>query len=575
MRIRDKIISFFYLRHKSNIHSNLISRIRIFNIISSIGLFFCFAFGIGTLLSGQYLFTIAIWITFFLALGNIFYLQRTRKIDTASYFLLGLISLFFIFLVLFKGTGGSGFAWSYLYPLLALILLGPRKGTLYSGLYLLILAFFMFVPLNIGGEKFFTTQVTLRFIGVYLAIYLVLNSFEYWRQNDQKELVRNIGQTRKLVIEKDEQMAKLSHKLRTSLNNITLIGNLLNESGLDDKQKELIDTIIASANNIVDAVSNMVTESLPEEDIDRITETPVPFDLRTTIESILHIFDNEQYQLDLSISNTISTMLIGQPVRLKQIFLTLLETLLNHFGDQKIDSLRIRITNNWETANEIQILFQVNLYFAEVIPDSYNRILAVASAEDIQEDPSLPEDVAMLRKQLKQTGSGLQTTREEKSVTFSFEKEFEKSPQRLKKTTPAEEFEISTAGQKAADLSSANVLLVEDNLVNQKIVILSLKNVVKNIDIANNGKEALDKFGSNRYDLILMDIQMPVMDGFLATKKIRELEASTRTNTPILAITANAMSGDREKCLAVGMNDYISKPFQMDVLVEKMDRLLK
>jgi CheY-like chemotaxis protein len=89
-----------------------------------------------------------------------------------------------------------------------------------------------------------------------------------------------------------------------------------------------------------------------------------------------------------------------------------------------------------------------------------------------------------------------------------------------------------------------------------------------------NGKEALDRFGTSNYDLILMDIQMPVMDGFLATKKIREIETSSNSYTPIIAITANAMAGDRETCLAVGMDDYISKPFQVDVLLDKMKTLL-
>jgi CheY-like chemotaxis protein len=125
------------------------------------------------------------------------------------------------------------------------------------------------------------------------------------------------------------------------------------------------------------------------------------------------------------------------------------------------------------------------------------------------------------------------------------------------------------------ELGNANILLVEDNAINQKIIILSLKNHVKNIDIANNGKDALDKFGTTKYDLILMDIQMPVINGIAATKKIRELELTSNTQTPIIAITANALSGDKETCLAAGMNDYISKPFQVDVLVNKMKVLLE
>ena len=128
--------------------------------------------------------------------------------------------------------------------------------------------------------------------------------------------------------------------------------------------------------------------------------------------------------------------------------------------------------------------------------------------------------------------------------------------------------------QPSISLNEANILLVEDNLINQKIVILSIQKLVKNIDIANNGKEALDKFGTSKYDIILMDIQMPVMDGIIATKKIREIESSTNQHTPIVAITANALAGDKENCLAAGMNDYISKPFQPEVLVNKMKNLL-
>ncbi|HQB77375.1 MAG TPA: response regulator, partial [Tenuifilaceae bacterium] len=124
-------------------------------------------------------------------------------------------------------------------------------------------------------------------------------------------------------------------------------------------------------------------------------------------------------------------------------------------------------------------------------------------------------------------------------------------------------------------LENANVLLVEDNLINQKIVVLSLKKIVKNIEIANNGKEALDKFGTSKYDIILMDIQMPIMNGIVTTKKIREIESSTNSHTPIIAITANALLGDREECLAAGMDDYISKPFQIEVLIQKMRNLLK
>lgn len=123
-------------------------------------------------------------------------------------------------------------------------------------------------------------------------------------------------------------------------------------------------------------------------------------------------------------------------------------------------------------------------------------------------------------------------------------------------------------------LKDAKVLLAEDNIINQKIVLLSLQKVVRQIDVATNGKEALELFGLKQYDLILMDIMMPVMDGITATKKIREIEATTERHIPIIAVTANALAGDRENCLAAGVDDYIAKPFTAELMINKMKNLL-
>ncbi|MBE0676429.1 MAG: response regulator, partial [Bacteroidales bacterium] len=130
--------------------------------------------------------------------------------------------------------------------------------------------------------------------------------------------------------------------------------------------------------------------------------------------------------------------------------------------------------------------------------------------------------------------------------------------------------ELAKDSAKKKELKELNLLLVEDNPINQKITFLTLKPLVKSIDTASNGKEALDMIATADYDIILMDIQMPVMDGLVATDKIRALEKSTGKHVPIIAITANAMLGDKERCLSAGMDDYISKPFQPAALIEKI-----
>lgn len=111
------------------------------------------------------------------------------------------------------------------------------------------------------------------------------------------------------------------------------------------------------------------------------------------------------------------------------------------------------------------------------------------------------------------------------------------------------------------------ILLVDDNLLNQRVVLFSLKKFMHEVTIANNGMEALQKFHEHKFDVILMDIMMPVMDGIEATVKIRELEKnSIEKRTPIIALTANTMDNDKDKCISFGMDEFMSKPFDMEKL---------
>lgn len=116
--------------------------------------------------------------------------------------------------------------------------------------------------------------------------------------------------------------------------------------------------------------------------------------------------------------------------------------------------------------------------------------------------------------------------------------------------------------------SQLSILLVEDNLLNQRIVTFSLKKFKHEVFIANNGLEAVEHFKKTSFDVILMDIMMPVMDGLEATQKIRsiELEKNVEKRTPIIAITANTMDNDRDKCISYGMDEFMAKPFDMDKL---------
>ncbi|NRA36815.1 MAG: response regulator [Planctomycetes bacterium] len=121
------------------------------------------------------------------------------------------------------------------------------------------------------------------------------------------------------------------------------------------------------------------------------------------------------------------------------------------------------------------------------------------------------------------------------------------------------------------DLVRHHILMVEDNVVNQKVGMRMLRKLGCTVDLAQNGREAIEAIQNHEYDMVFMDCQMPVMDGYEATKHIRELGKNS-TALPIVALTANAMTGDREKCIQCGMNDHVGKPFNMDDLYKALER---
>lgn len=117
------------------------------------------------------------------------------------------------------------------------------------------------------------------------------------------------------------------------------------------------------------------------------------------------------------------------------------------------------------------------------------------------------------------------------------------------------------------------VLLVEDNPLNQKLIFVNLSRLGYKIDIVSNGEEAFQKVKSTRYDLVIMDLMMPVMDGLESSKLIREYESSFEYSTPIIGLTANTFDSDRERCIEAGMNEYMTKPFSLELFLNKIKKL--
>jgi CheY-like chemotaxis protein len=356
---------------------------------------------------------------------------------------------------------------------------------------------------------------------------------------------------------KDDVITDFSHKIREPLNNLVIITDLLMESVLQKKQKELLETFIASTNNMVTTVNELTMQSAGNLSFE--TRKHIRFNLISTIQNTIELYslkDKANLDFILNKKELGEFDCLGDPIGLKQIFLDIFNTIETHNSDN-ITRVNISLKKEKDTGNESFIGFRIQA----------DRNIALIDEKNIERN---------LAARLITIGKG------------TFIQEFGKNSTVLNITLPFSNIvhepkqpiasskigELTPRDKIHKDLKDIKILLVEDNLINQKITLLTLKPLVNNIETASNGKEALDRFGTTSFDLILMDIQMPIMSGLMAAEKIRALEASTNSHVPIIAITANAMIGDKEKCMSSGIDDYISKPFQPSALIEKIKKFI-
>lgn len=515
-----------------------------------------------------------------LALGNIFLLSITRNYRLCGLMITGLIGSIFLFILLVGRYHGFELCLVGLFPLVILPVYGLRRGQIATLVYLgLIICAIILHNLYLPDESYslgFAAGLT----GVCLIVFLLMYLYGYNENYNRQQLEKAILDSRNDNRQKDDFISKLSHQIRTPLNNLTVVSNLINLSKLDPEQRDMFETIIASTNNLINVVNNIVKVS--EVKIEKELSAQVSFDLFSTINNTFKLFHDqhkERVSIQLHVSKNIRSYFMGDPIRIKQIFLNLIENIIKSEARESIEII-IDIEPVKENEAVSELAFIVKCPSLKIERDEFGNFYGkpdpISLAEGTDRLDEFFLDFTIARKIIQYYKGDLDIVTEDNKTVLRFTIELKKDARFVsKKAEPEKESNKLIPGKRKIELHDASILLVEDNAINQKIIILSLKNTVRNIDIAHHGKEALDKFGTSKYDLILMDIQMPVMNGIVATKKIRELESATNSHTPIIAITANALSGDKETCLAAGMNDYISKPFHVDILVQKMKNLLE
>ncbi|MBU2553009.1 MAG: response regulator [Bacteroidetes bacterium] len=366
---------------------------------------------------------------------------------------------------------------------------------------------------------------------------------------------------------KQQFLSNMSHEIRTPMNAIIGFTKVLLKTELAARQKEYLKAIKLSGDSLIVLINDIL--DLAKVDAGKMTFEQIPFKMSSSIKAMLHLFEAKIQEKNLKLvkeyDNAIPEVLLGDPVRLHQIILNLLSNAVKFTSKGKI-TVSVKLLEENEDA--VTIGFAVSDTGIGIPENKLGKIFdnfQQASSGTSRLYGGTGLGLAIV-KQLVEPQGGTVEVRSKENVgsTFSFSLSFQKTE------TKAEfDLEIVKINE---EIIGVKVLVVEDIPLNQLLMRTLLEDFAFECHIAENGRIAIEKMQDNTYNIVLMDLQMPEMNGFEATDYIRNV---LKSDIPIIALTADVTTVDLAKCKVVGMNDYIAKPVDERVLYGKMLGLIK
>jgi signal transduction histidine kinase/CheY-like chemotaxis protein len=381
--------------------------------------------------------------------------------------------------------------------------------------------------------------------------------------NREKEKAETSERTKQLFL------AKMSHEIRTPMNAILGFAKLLEETIKGEEEQEYIRIIIKSGDNLLVILNDILDFSKMEAG--KIVFESIPIRIRDIVHLNIRMMESKKKNLELtySIDEKIPEIVLGDSVRLNQILLNLISNAIK-FTEK--GGVFISVVCAEENTGNILVDFGIKDTGIGIPIEKQAKIFESfeqATNDTMRKFGGTGLGLSIV-KQLVELQGGVIFVNSEAGIgsDFHFRLPFLKFEAEIQTILAVKKETIARNG------IGIKILVVEDNAINQLLVIKVLQNQGFETEVAENGLIALNKYKLNDFDIILMDIQMPEMDGYEATQKIRALKTHKK-NVPIIAMTAHTIKGENEHCIAIGMNDFISKPFDKNELYQKIFELLK